>query len=140
MEIAGEEGGGLRVQAVVVTWMILGVVLLLLVGCSNKPLVYDVRIQPEVISPNADGVADVARITYSLSRYAYVSIYFLDEQGGKHDFRTDVPRPKGSYEALFSGVIENRLLPDGHYQCVLEAVADDGEQVTVQAPLTIEGG
>ncbi|MGQ9493399.1 MAG: hypothetical protein ACUVR2_06505 [Anaerolineae bacterium] len=130
----------MRIQTAVLTLIIVCTALLLLASCSSKPLVYDVRIEPDVISPNADGIADVARITYHLARYARVSMYFLDEQGGKHMFRADVPRPKGSYEALFSGVIENRLLPDGHYQCVLEAVSDNGENVTVQVPLTIQDG
>jgi len=113
---------------------------LILAGCSSKPLVYDVRIQPDVISPNADGIADVARITYHLSRHTRMSIYFLDEQGGRHLFRSEVPRPKGSYDTLFSGVINNRLLPDGRYSCLVEAVADNGEHAKVEMPLTIQGG
>jgi hypothetical protein len=109
-------------------------------GCSGQDLVYRVVVEPSSISPNADGVADVARITYSLSRHATVTMYFLDEQGSAHLFRQDLPRPSGDYEALFSGVIQNRLLPDGRYTCVLEATADDGEHARVQVPLTIQGG
>ena len=130
----------MRIQ--VAASLLLGVFLVAvsLVACAGRPPVYDVRIQPDVISPDADGVEDVARITYSLSRQARVSMYFLDEQGGKHVFRADVSRPRGSYEALFSGVIENRLLPDGHYTCVVEAVADNGESAKLEVPLTIQGG
>jgi len=125
----------LRVYAVA-----LGLLALVLCACSSKPLVYDVRIQPDVISPNADGYDDVARITYHLGRYARISIVFRDEQGGEHVFRMDVPRPAGAYEALFSGVIGNRLLPDGSYDCVLRAVADNGKMAEVVLPLTIEDG
>ena len=109
-------------------------------GCSKKPLIYDVRVQPEAISPNADGTADVARITYRLSRRATVSLYFRDEAGSKHVYRADVPRPAGAYEALFSGVIGNRLLPDGRYTCVLEAATDTGERMQAEQPLLIQGG
>ena len=113
---------------------------LITTSCRSEPLLYDVKIEPDVISPNADGVADVARINYKLSRHAITNIYFLDAQGAKHILRTEASRPKGAYEALFSGVIENRLLPDGRYTCVLEAVADNGERAKAELPLTIQGG
>jgi hypothetical protein len=130
----------LRIQ--VAASLLLGVFLVpvSLVGCAGRPLVYDVRIQPDVISPDADGLNDVTRISYHLSRQAVVSLYFVDEQGAEHIFRADVSRPRGSYEALFSGVIDNRLLPDGRYTSVLQAVGDDGEGFKVEVPLTIEGG
>jgi len=130
----------LRVCVVVSVLLALFLLSFTVVGCSNKPLVYDVLIQPDVISPNADGVEDVARITYHLSRHARLSMYFLDEQGGKHVFRAGVSRPRGPYEALFSGIIDNRLLPDGHYTCVVEAVADNGQSAKAEVPLTIQGG
>ena len=112
----------------------------LLVGCKQKPLLYGVQVDPAVISPNADGVTDVARISYALGRHALVSISFRDESGVEHVLRSAVDRPQGEYEALFSGVIENRLLPDGRYTCVLQAVADDGEQARLEVPITLQGG
>jgi hypothetical protein len=118
----------------------LALVALSITSCGARALVYDVMVEPSNISPNADGVADVAQMTYHLSKHAVVSIYFRDEHGTEHVFRQDLPRPRGEYEALFSGVIENRLLPDGHYTCVLEAAADDGERARVEVPLTIQGG
>jgi len=130
----------LRARTVVSRLLVLCLALLAMAACSSKPLVYGVAIQPDVISPNADGNADVARISYALSRRARVSIYFLDEQGNRHVFRSDASRPRGEYQALFSGVIDNRLLPDGRYTCVLEATADDGEKVKTEVPLTIQGG
>jgi hypothetical protein len=130
----------LRVRAAVAALLVVFLLTLSVGGCSSRPLIYDVLIEPDVMSPNADGVEDVARITYYLSRHAGVSMHFLDEQGGKYVFRADVSRPKGSYEALFSGVIDNRLLPDGRYTCVLEAVADNGESAKVEVPLTIQEG
>jgi len=130
----------LRVRALVAMLLVLCLAALTLAGCSSKPLVYDLLIRPDVISPNADGIADVARITYRLSRHARISMYFVDEQGNRHAFRSEASRPRGSYETLFSGVINNRLLPDGHYNCVLEAVADNGENAKIEVPLTIQGG
>jgi len=109
-------------------------------GCSAGPLIYDVHIQPSSISPNADGADDVARMTYVLSRHARLSVYLLDEEDGRHVLREEVSRPPGSYALLFSGVVGSRLLPDGEYLCVFEAVADNGEEVQVTHDLTIRGG
>ncbi len=114
---------------------------LLLAGCSaRKPLLYGAAVTPAEISPNADGVADVARLTYEVSRPATVSIYLVDEAGVRHVFRQAASRPRGSYEALFSGVIEDRLLPDGCYACVFEAQAADGESARAEIPLILAGG
>lgn len=92
-----------------------------LVGCMTRHLLFDVEVGPSTISPNADGDSDVARIAYKLSRPAHISICFVDAQGQKHCFRQDNPRSPGSYEALFGGVIEGRMLPDGRYTYVVEA-------------------
>jgi hypothetical protein len=112
----------------------------LLTGCSRKSLLYDVHVEPDVISPNADGVADVASITYALGRHALVTLSFRGESGAEHALRSEADRPRGTYRILFSGVIENRLLPDGRYTCVVEAVADNGERASVEMPLTLQGG
>lgn len=90
-------------------------------GCASRPLLYDVRIAPQVISPNADGQTDVTRIAYRLSRSADLSIYFVDSDGQRHYFRQDRRRSAGEYQVDFGGVIEGRMLPDGDYVCVLEA-------------------
>ncbi len=119
---------------------VLCTILWILTGCRPTPLLYDVSAQPNPISPNADGVTDVARISYKLARHANVVLYFTDASGTRYDFRTNVPRPAGQYEAMFSGVIDNRLLPDGFYTCVVEATAENGERASAQVPLAIQGG
>jgi len=130
----------LRARARVWTVLVVCLAALGLAGCRSKALVSDLQVQPDVISPNADGVADVARVSYKLARHAQVTLYLEDAQGGTHVVRADASRPAGSYETLFSGVIDNRLLPDGRYTCVLEAVADSGERASARVPLTIQGG
>ena len=98
------------------------------VGCGPRRLLYGVSIRPSVISPNADGVDDVAEIKYALSRQSSVTVYFLDQRGGRHDFRVDKRRSQGNRTAYFSGVISDRLLPDGDYTCVIEAVDERGHK------------
>jgi hypothetical protein len=116
----------------------LGAVLVILTACGSGPLVYDVEVQPSVISPNADGVDDVARISYKISRHSELSIYFLDEGGSEYYFRQGNRRSPGEYEALFGGAIEGRVLPDGEYTWVVEAAdLSSNEAERVEGQLTV---
>jgi hypothetical protein len=117
----------------------LALVLVLASACSGgRPLVYDVEVQPSTISPNGDGVEDVTRISYSISRHCQLSIYFLDQEGQRHYFREGNKRAPGEYEALFGGGIEGQVLPDGEYTWVVEATDDGtGQTESVEGRLTI---
>ncbi|HUN22686.1 MAG TPA: hypothetical protein PK299_06075 [Anaerolineales bacterium] len=102
------------------------------------------------ISPNADGVDDLTRITYQLERPANVSIYFLASDNTRYNFRTDNPREAGEYNLLFSGVVDgftlpnesiegevlNRVLPDGEYTWVVSA-ANTTESAQLSGHLSI---
>jgi hypothetical protein len=112
--------------------------LLLTPACAMRPLLYDVSVQPEVITPNADGLQDVTRIAYKLSRSADLSIYLVDEAGGRHFFREDRRRSSGSYRVDFGGVVGGSMLPDGRYTWVVEAVTDDGATARAEGSLVIQ--
>ncbi len=117
------------------------VVTFLISGCAaGRPLVYEVGIQPDVISPNADGVDDVARVTYKISRHSRLYIYFIDAEGREYHFRDGNRRSPGEYEALFGGGIEGQVLSDGQYTWVVEVVDDSsGETEKVEGQLTVVG-
>jgi hypothetical protein len=118
---------------------ILGLVVLSVIaaGCISRPLLYDVKVAPDVISPNADGRDDVTRIEYKLRRSADLSIYFLDAEGEKHYFREDKRRSSGQYSVYFGGVVEGQMLPDGTYTWGVEATDLDGHTQDVEGPFTI---
>lgn len=120
-------------------WLMAGLLALAVTsGCISKPLLYGVRIEPSLISPNADGKEDVARILYRVGRPATLSIYLVDSQGQRHYFRRDGSRSPGEeYEAWFGGTIEGQMLPDGSYRVVLEAVDGQGHTTRAEAPLEI---
>ncbi|NDJ78144.1 MAG: hypothetical protein GYB65_17990 [Chloroflexi bacterium] len=114
-------------------------------------LLAEARFDASVISPNADGVNDLTTIHYELSRSATVSIW-LENDDSRYYFRQDEPRSSGSYSVYFSGVvdgfslpdedeipgtIERRLIPDGTYTWVIEAV-DDDDSARASGTLTIE--
>jgi hypothetical protein len=141
-----------RAWAVAVVITLLGLVGIGPSGCGERPLLYDVRIQPERITPNADGDTDVARIEYRLSHSAYVSIYFEDEAGRRYYFRKDGRRSRSTgrpHSVDFGGVVDvggerqgealviARALRDGAYTFVVEATDDDGRTDSVQLSFVI---
>ncbi len=111
-------------------------------GCGGKAWLSDLSVRPAQISPNADGKDDVTLISYRLARSAKVSIYLVDAAGNRHYFRKESPRAyaREAYQVLFGGTIEGRLLPDGTYSCVVEAVDNAGNVASLRQPLTIAGG
>jgi len=112
-------------------------------GCDAGPPLVSASVSPEAISPNADGLEDVAVITYALRRPAEVSIYFVeryDETKTRHYFRDHEDRSALEYTAYFSGVVDGRLLLDGDYTCTVEAIDRDGVGAVIELPFAIRGG
>jgi hypothetical protein len=114
--------------------------LVLVSGCGSRSLITDVSIRPEVISPNADGVDDIAEIKYTLTQQSAITIYLVDQEGQRHYFRQDQRRSKGERTAYFSGVIDDTLLPDDTYTVVFEATDERGRLARVEHPITIVDG
>lgn len=111
---------------------------LLAPGCNQfRPLLFDVSVSPDTITPNADGITDVTRISYKLSRSADLSIYLVDETGQHHYFRENRRRSVGEYRVDFGGVTEGAMLPNGTYTWVVAATDDDGNTVQESGTLTL---
>jgi hypothetical protein len=119
----------------------------------SGPLIESAEFSLSTITPNADGAEDVTRITYRLRRPATVSIYFLNAQGRRFDFRTENLRDSGEHTLLFSGIVEGfvlrnewdisgtilkRVLLDGNYTWVIAATGDDGQTVEAKGTLNVE--
>jgi hypothetical protein len=112
--------------------------ILVVSACGARPLLYDVSVQPEVITPNADSLEDVARIAYRLSGNADLSIYLIDENGERHYFRQSRRRSAGDYRVDFGGVVDGSMLPDGQYTWVVEAATDSGATTHAEGTLIIQ--
>jgi hypothetical protein len=128
---------------------------LVLGGCHLRPLLYDVSISPDVISPNADGTDDATNIEYKLSRNASISIYFENADGERFYFRQERPRSAGEYRVQWGGTINERwwlenefvseaveswVLSDGTYTWIIEATDQDGQSDRVEGQITLAGG
>ena len=108
-------------------------------ACGSGALLENVSLDPDGISPFAGSPNAATVLRYTVTRDATISIYLLDAQGAKHDFRTDQPRTPGSYDATFSGAINDRVLPDGKYTVVIEAKDAAGQVAQTKQALTITG-
>jgi len=108
-------------------------------ACASGALLSDVSLNPDGISPFAGSPNAATTIHYTVGRPADVSIYLIDAQGNRHDFRNGQARAVGSYDALFSGAIDNRVLPDGQYTVVVEAKDSAGQVAKIEKTLTING-
>jgi hypothetical protein len=105
----------------------------------------------ETLTPNADGVTDVTRLTYRLRRPATVSVYFVDAQGERFYFRRELARESGENVVDFSGIVEPyrlpgesfasdilaRVLQNGAYTWTIEARDAAGEANTLTGSLTV---
>ncbi len=121
--------------------VIAAVVLLTRVTRGDSRLLRNVELSVDTISPNADGDSDILEISYEITRDAAVSIYFVNESGDRFYFRDSKMRGEDDYRVQFSGVVDgylldgeafdnkilSRLLQDGLYTVVIEAV----EQIRV---------
>ncbi len=130
---------------------------LLLFDSANRPLLADAGFSLDVLTPNADGDADVIVFRFSLGRDARTRISLRDESDRTYVFRPEQVNPAGDYEVLFSGVvdgftqaddpdspdnvIERRLLPDGLYTWTLHAedIARD-DSAALSGTLTLRDG
>jgi hypothetical protein len=124
-------------------------------ACALGPLLSDVSVRPEAISPNADGQDDVTLMRYAIGRTAHVSIYFVDAQGARYYFRNGERRSRGDYQVYWSGVtidpevrqveggpmlVTSHVLPDGEYTWVIEAVDLAGHTDKREGRITLANG
>jgi hypothetical protein len=109
---------------------------------SPPPTIENLVVSPETISPNADGIDDVAEITYQLPVSATVDITFTGPDG-----RTSYPFVAGDEEGpilqrqIWNGKsVDNALLPDGVYTFTVRARDRFGNLAERQGQITIKGG
>ena len=109
---------------------------------SPPPLIENLVVSPATISPNADGIDDVAEITYQLPVSATVDITFTGPDG-----KTSYPFVAGDEEGpilqkhVWNGkTVDNALLPDGVYTYTVRAQDRFGNLVEQPGQIAIKGG
>ena len=109
---------------------------------APPPLIEDLVIFPNTISPNADGVDDISEITYQLPVSATVDIVFSAPDGRDiYQFvAADKEGPTPQRHVWNGKTVDNVLLADGVYTMTVRAQDLFGNLVERQAPVTIKGG
>ena len=107
---------------------------------TAPPRVEDLVVYPSTISPNFDGVDDLAAITYRLTKRARVFAYATDAAGRRVYLGTQELLEPGEYREVWDGTMNDRPLSDGLYTFAVRATDLAGNVAVVQAPVTLAGG
>ncbi|MBK9713811.1 MAG: hypothetical protein IPO81_21300 [Kouleothrix sp.] len=109
---------------------------------ARPPLIENLVVSPDTISPNADGIQDIAEITYQLPVTATVDILFTTPDGATtFPFVAADEEGPGPQQHIWNGkTVDNTLLPDGAYSYVVRAQDRFGNLVVQPGRIAISGG
>jgi hypothetical protein len=104
---------------------------------TSVPSIADLSVFPEIVTPNFDGIDDVASITYRLTKRARVFAYATDGAGQRVYVGTQELLQPGEYREVWDGASRERPLPDGVYQFAIRATDLAGNVVVSTVPVKI---
>jgi hypothetical protein len=105
---------------------------------TSTPAVEGLAVYPAVLTPNFDGIDDVASITYRLTKRARVFAYATDPSGQRVYVGTQELLEPGQYREVWDGTSKERPLPDGTYQFSVRATDLAGNAVLSSVPVQIQ--
>lgn len=131
VQAAGDAGGTDQAQGQIT-----------IAGADHQPpLIENLVVTPTTISPNADGVDDIAEITYQLPVTATVDIFFTGPDGNSFAFvAADEEEPELQKHVWNGKTVDNTLLADGAYTYTVRAQDRFGNLVERQGQIAIKGG
>lgn len=113
---------------------------------STPPEIQNFTVTPQTITPNRDGVTDVATVSYALSKEAArLSAYLLAADGTRYPLPPDLlrePTAAGGHNQLFDGGVSLGAVPppDGDYTIWLEVWDAVGASDRISGTLRLENG
>jgi hypothetical protein len=105
---------------------------------TSAPGVEGLSVYPAILTPNFDGIDDVASATYRLTERARVFAFATDPAGQRVYVGTQELLEPGEYREVWDGTHKERPLPDGEYQFSIRATDLAGNTVVTTAPVKIE--
>jgi hypothetical protein len=106
----------------------------------TPPSIENLAVFPSIISPNFDGVDDVATMSYRLTKQARVQSLVTDESENRvHVGAVDLREP-GEYADRWDGIAKEKPLADGVYTYHVRATDAAGNVVVSRAQVQIQAG
>jgi hypothetical protein len=105
---------------------------------TSTPGIDNLAVYPTVLTPNFDGIDDVASVTYRLTKRARVFAFATDAGGQRVYVGTQELVEPGEYREVWDGTNKERPLPDGEYQFSIRATDLAGNTVLRSVPITIQ--
>ncbi len=104
---------------------------------TSAPTIENLAVAPETVTPNYDGIDDVAAVTYRLTKRAHVFAYATDQAGQRVYVGTQELVQPGEYREVWDGTFKERPLPDGQYQFSVRATDLAGNVVISSVPVRL---
>ena len=115
-------------------------------GRVNSQFIYEpksnsvVNVEPEIFSPNNDGLKDFTSITLKLEKAAKTSIYIYNKQGIMVKLVCTNELVNASANWIWNGLDSDAYrLPIGIYILVAEMIDGDGKVAFLKEPIVISG-
>ena len=104
---------------------------------TSPPAVENLAVAPEIVTPNFDGIDDVASISYRLAKRARVFAYATDSAGRRVYVGTQELLQPGQYREVWDGTFKEQPLPDGDYRFSIRATDLAGNTVISSVPIRL---
>lgn len=105
---------------------------------TSTPGIDNLAVYPALLTPNFDGIDDVASVTYRLTKRARVFAFATNAAGERVYVGTQELVEPGEYREVWDGTSKERPLPDGQYQFSIRATDLAGNTVLKSVPVTIQ--
>lgn len=105
---------------------------------TDGPRLELLQARPDRLTPNFDGVDDVAHVSYRLTKAARVAHWVLDEGGVRHWMGPTQRRAAGEYAESWNALVRGRPLPDGRYSFIVRAEDEAGNITVARSPILVE--
>lgn len=104
---------------------------------TSPPEIENLSVFPPIISPNFDGVDDVATVSFRLTKRSRVQRLVLDSSGSRvYVGGAEVLEP-GEYAERWDGTAREKPAPDGEYRYQVRATDAAGNLTQVEAPVAV---